>query len=233
MSSEELDALLAALGDLEREHAAGDLDDADYASLRDDYVARAAALSRGQTRAGGGTKRPRGWPRRVLGVGAVVAVGAAAGVWVAASSGQRLPGGSITGGIEESTAGRLATARQLNFSDPPEAIRIYTEVLRTDPDNVEALTYRAWLVALTAREASAPIREAAHAAVLADLARARRIDPGYPDAPCFLGIIRFRFLGDAAGADPVLKECLASGPPSEVRGFVEAILADVAAALED
>ena len=37
---EQLDFLLRSLEDLEREHAVGDLDEHDYAALRDDYTAR-------------------------------------------------------------------------------------------------------------------------------------------------------------------------------------------------
>ena len=42
----ERDVLLASLEDLEREHLAGDVDDVDYATLRADYVARAASTLR-------------------------------------------------------------------------------------------------------------------------------------------------------------------------------------------
>jgi tetratricopeptide (TPR) repeat protein len=49
------DTLLQQLRDLEDEHAAGDLTDADYRSLKDDYTARAAAVIRQlQAIAGGG-----------------------------------------------------------------------------------------------------------------------------------------------------------------------------------
>ena len=60
--SEEADQrefLLRSLEDLEREHDAGDLDDADYAALKDDYTARAAAVLRAE-RATGGSPRRRG-----------------------------------------------------------------------------------------------------------------------------------------------------------------------------
>ena len=43
---EERDFLLASLDDLERERAAGDVDDHDYRTLRADYTARAAAVLR-------------------------------------------------------------------------------------------------------------------------------------------------------------------------------------------
>ena len=41
---EESDFLLRSLADLEREFAEGDVDQTDYASLKDDYTARAAAV---------------------------------------------------------------------------------------------------------------------------------------------------------------------------------------------
>ena len=43
---EERDFLLRSLEDLEREHAAGDVDDSDFEELKDDYTARAAAVIR-------------------------------------------------------------------------------------------------------------------------------------------------------------------------------------------
>ena len=43
---EDRDHLLRSLDDLEREREAGDIDDADYVTLRDDYTARAAAVLR-------------------------------------------------------------------------------------------------------------------------------------------------------------------------------------------
>src|SRR5437773_2437915 len=38
--------LLQSIRDLDREHAAGDLDEEDYRTLKDDYTARAAAVLR-------------------------------------------------------------------------------------------------------------------------------------------------------------------------------------------
>ncbi len=43
---EERDFLLKSLEDLEAERAAGDISEADYVSLRDDYTARAAEVLR-------------------------------------------------------------------------------------------------------------------------------------------------------------------------------------------
>lgn len=236
MLEEQLDFLLDSLRDLDRELDAGDIAPDDHAALRADYTARAAAIARQL----GGTeidspddtpplRRPR-WHAAVA-VMVVAALALGSGWYVAASAGQRLPGQSASGGTEQSTASLLATARQLNFSDPSKAITLYTDVLRTDPDNVEALTYRAWIVALTARNAEGDIRKVAYATVLSDLLRARRADPSYPDAACFLGITYFRFLDDARRAKPQIDECRANNPPQEVQQFVKGIADQVDAAV--
>ena len=78
---EERDFLLRSLDDLEREHDAGDVDDVDYAELKDDYTARAAAVLRAidDRRALASQSRPsRSWLRLVA-VLAFVAVAAGVG----------------------------------------------------------------------------------------------------------------------------------------------------------
>ena len=173
----------------------------------------------------------RSTSRRAIIVATVVVVAIGAGWFVANSAGQRLPGQSASGGIEDSTASMLSQARQLNFSDPQQSIELYTKVLKLSPDNVEALTYRAWLVALVARDATDDVKVVAVATALEGLQRATEIDPQYPDAHCFMGIVKFRFAGDAQGAKEALDLCEASNPPAEVAGFVDSIRAEVAAAL--
>lgn len=226
---EEQRFLLASLRDLDRERAAGDIDDVDYASLRDGYVSRVAAITRAleETSVSEPAGRQSGWRRRI-GIGvAVIALGVGCGVLVARQSGQRLPGQSASGGIEQSTSNLLATARQLNFADPKKSIELYTQVLKLEPDNPEALTYRSWMLALSAREAAGTIKQLAMATAVTDLLRAQRVDPSYPDAHCFLGIVYFRFLGDATLAKPQIDTCKSMNPPQSVSTFVNAISAEV------
>lgn len=254
MSDDALDALreeqrflLESLRDLEREREAGDVSADDYATLREGYVARAAAITRRLDALGSGAFAAgeeaagdsdaddadrRSIVRRLAVFVAVAVVAAGVGVFVARQSGQRLPGGTFTGGIDQSTATQLATARALNFSDPGKAIETYTEVLKVEPDNVEALTYRSWLLALTAREAEGDIKKLALATAVADLVRAQSIEPEYPDARCFLAIVYFRFLEQPELAEPQLKACTESDPPAEVKSFVSAIENDLADALD-
>ena len=169
--------------------------------------------------------------RRIVIVAGIVVVAVGAGWLVAASSGQRLPGQSSSGGIEDSTASLLSQARQLNFSDPQKSVELYSQVLEVNPDNVEALTYRAWMVALVARDAADDVKLVAVATALEGLNKAIAVDPTYADAYCFMGIVKFRFAGDAQGAKEALDVCEANNPPAEVAGFVESIRAEVDAAL--
>lgn len=224
--------LLRSLRDLDNEREAGDIDDADYAALRDGYIARTAAITRELKGIEAATPVvKRGWLRRILVVVCVIAVAAGAGIWVARQSGQRLPGQSASGAIEQSTSGLLATARQLNFSDPGKAIELYTQVLKLEPDNPEALTYRSWILALTARAATGNVKQLALVTAVNDLMRAQKVDDQYPDAHCFLGIVYFRFLNSASLAKPQLDTCRAMNPPKEVQSFVDSIVAEVDKAL--
>lgn len=160
-----------------------------------------------------------------------VVVGVGGGVLVARQSGQRLPLQTATGGIEDSTASLLAQARLAGPTDVTSAIELYGRVLDTDPDNVEALTYRAWLIMISARQFDDELRKQAYGSTIAALGQAIELDPAYPDAMCFLGIVVFRDGGDAASAREFLDRCLDRDPPAEVRGLVESLSKEVDAAL--
>ncbi|MCX6536840.1 MAG: hypothetical protein NT119_09865 [Actinobacteria bacterium] len=229
--------LLQSLRDLDAEFKAGDLDLDDYNSLRSDYVARTAQVLkelespeptssiRENTKS---TKRAR---QTLITLLLVLIVATGAGWLVAHQSGQRLSGQSLSGSIEDSTASLLSRARATNFVDPQAAIKLYSQVLGLDPDNVEALTYRAWLLALIARGAGSEIKQLAFLSASTDLERAIKIDASYPDAHCFLGIVRFRLAGDAIGSREQLTICESQNPPAEVKSFVDSIIAEVDAAI--
>ena len=235
--------LLQSLRDLDAELKAGDLDLEDYNSLRSDYIARTAQVikelespepnkipssfssTRENTKA---TKRVR---QTLITLLLILIVATGAGWLVAHQSGQRLSGQSLSGGIEDSTASILSRARATNFVDPQAAIELYSQVLGLDPDNVEALTYRAWLLALIARGAGSEIKQLAFLSASSDLERAIKIDASYPDAHCFLGIVRFRLAGDAIGSREQLTICESQNPPAEVKSFVDSIVAEVDAAI--
>jgi len=232
--------LLNSIRELDEEFAVGDLDQDDYQSLRSDYVSRTAEVIK-QIESPQTTSTVSQTPRdatqftqlrkNLLTLLIVIVVAVGSGWLVAQQSGQRLSGQSLTGGIEDSTASLLSRARATNFIDPKVAIDLYSQVLEVDPDNVEALTYRAWLLALIARGAGDEIKKLAFLSASNDLERAITIDANYPDAHCFLGIVRFRLGGDAVGAREQLTICASQNPPAEVKSFVDAIVAEVDAVL--
>ena len=225
--------LLDSLRDLDRERAVGDIDEIDFATLRDGYTARAAEVIKqiegsAPTAQASQKRSPR---KSVASALAILLVAGGVGWLMASQLGQRLPGQSITGGIADSSAGLLSQARAINFSDPTTAVKLYSQVLKLNPDNVEALTYRAWLVALVARDASDELKVLAFATATDGLGKAIAIDPNYADAHCFLGIVRFRLAADAKGAKEQLQICQQLNPPAVVKSFVDSIVAEVDAAL--
>ena len=230
--------LLQSLRDLDDEFKAGDLDLDDYNSLRSDYVARTAQVikqiesSEPTSSTSETIKSASRFRQSIITLTVVLIVAAGAGWLVARQSGQRLSGQSLSGGIEDSMASLLSRARATNFVDPQAAIELYSQVLGIDPDNVEALTYRAWLLALIARGAGNEIKQLAFLSASTDLERAIKLDASYPDAHCFLGIIRFRLAGDAVGSREQLTICESQSPPAEVKSFVDSIIAEVDAAIE-
>jgi tetratricopeptide (TPR) repeat protein len=194
---EQRDFLLGSLDDLEREYEAGDIDEVDYHGLKDDYTARAAAVLRaleeGQARFS--AARPaRSWSR-LIGIFAVVALLATgAGLLLARASGTRDRGDQLSGDIRITNRDRLLQALdRLTAGDPVAALELYDEVLETDPDNAEALTYRGWTLALSQLPEDG----------LQWLDRAIEVDPDYPDARALRAVTLARFLGrsDEALAD--------------------------------
>ena len=222
---EERRFLLRSLADLDREHAAGDVDDHDYRTLKDGYTVRAASVLRAidEGRAALPPAPPRRWARVAAVVGVVIAVAVGAGWLVARSSGQRLPGQEITGGQPgiETPAGKLAVARQLLGTDPLAAQQLYREVLEERPDDPEALAYSGWLLAISSRGASDDVRAAALDTAVLSLRRATEVDPAYADPHCFLAIIAANFEDDPDTARTEADACLANDPPADMRGLLD------------
>ena len=227
---EERRFLLTSLTDLERERGAGDVEDADYHSLRDGYTARAAtvlrAIQEGQSTSV--SVPPRDWKRVVLVALTVLLVAVAAGWFVARSSGQRLPGDTLSGGTSPNqVAALLSEARLLLSSDVAAASDRYLAVLSIDPDNPEARTYQAWLLAISSRGQNAEDAAATIAVAKAALLRAIEVDPDFADPHCFLAVIAADFESDVAEARVRAQECLDHDPPADMRGLIADFVGDL------
>lgn len=149
---------------------------------------------------------------RWLATGAVLAVVAAGASWaVAASSGTRLPGESITGQVlpDQQVATDLqdaAAAAQKN--DVVGALKDYEKVLKVLPKQAEALTGMGWLLAQTGQPSL--LKEG-----LAQLAAAERAQPSYAPAHLYRGISLLGE-GDYAGSVPELQWYLSHNPDPQL-----------------
>jgi tetratricopeptide (TPR) repeat protein len=214
---EERDFLLASLDDLERERAAGDVDDHDYRTLKADYTARAAAVLRALDADGGGEVEgdapaspapgrrrtsPRG--RRLATLAGIALVAVLAGVLVAQASGRR-GSGSLTGLDVRAASSRITECQQLEQSGDAEgALDCYSEVLDAVPANAEALTFRGWL----------QVREFDVADGLSDLDAAIQVAPESTAPYIFRASGRARS-GDAPGAVADLAAFYGNDPDEE------------------
>jgi len=179
--------LRRSLGDLEREHAAGDLDEHDYESLRDDYEHRLEAVRSAieDGKAVLASARPRNPRRTVIIVALVVVFALGCGFVVAQLAGRRGSGEQVSGAISQTSRDKLALCLSSGFSgDITTTLACYDDVLKTDPTNKEALTYRAGIKVVSAGDASG----------IADLIEVAKTDPGYPDVHAFLAVA-FDLLG--------------------------------------
>ena len=215
---EERRFLLRSITDLDREHLYGDVDDNDYRTLRDGYTARAASVLRAIEDGHVEVSQPR--PRRprvfIAWIVGTLLVACVAGWLVARTSGQRLPGQAITGGLPgDEVAQKLAEARQLLGVNPQQAIIRYQQVRELDPNNAEALTYMGWLIAQSGTSTAAAGAEFLRGAI--------KIDPTYADPHRFLAITSADYLQppDLDTARSEAQACLDNNPPAQMVQLVQ------------
>jgi tetratricopeptide (TPR) repeat protein len=205
---EERAFLLRSLDDLEREHEAGDVDDADYETLKDDYTARAARTIRSieSHHARLAEARPaRRWRRVAVVAAAVVAFAVVAGVLVAQTAGRRGAGDTITGDTRETTRARLDDALLLaQGGDYEAAVAAYDEILADQPANVEAMTYKGWFQF-----------QSGDGQGVVTLVEAAETNPDYPATHAFLAVV-FERLGRPDTARLELERLDALDPPPAI-----------------
>jgi tetratricopeptide (TPR) repeat protein len=203
--------LRRSLADLEREHAAGDVDDTDFDTLLADYRRRLQEVEHAVTsgRAELAANR-RSWPlsRTVAVWLGVLAFGALLGVLVSRNMATRGAGQEITGApAAEARAQNIACLDKANSGGPAAAAGCYQDILDGDPDNVEALTYLNGFTAMTAEPGDS--QTLSHA--LLGLLAARDLEPDYPDLHAFLAITNVK-LGNFQKAQDEFEELDALDP---------------------
>lgn len=245
---EERDFLLRSLDDLEREHGAGDVDDHDYAALKDDYTARAARVLRAiddrrVLASSAGPVRSWGHTAGVLAIVAVLAVGL--GWFVFRDAGTRAPGQGLTGDARQDSANLVLQAQQftgqatqsLNDGDSQaaidnyrKAIETYDKALEQSPTNLEAMTYRGWVLHTISLGASTEQAAQLDAEAMLWLDRAISTDPTYSDARVFRAILH-RNAGDYASAQADLAAVDDTQIPPFMQNMITSVRTDVQAGL--
>ncbi|MGI8939907.1 MAG: tetratricopeptide repeat protein [Iamia sp.] len=232
--AERTEFLLQSIRDLEAERAAGDIDDADYEALREDYTARAATALRAEEK---GRAAPvaapaaRSWGQRVLVAAGVVGFALLVGVLVAQASGRREDGEGITGEITQTPTQQASECIDLTTAGQMvDALPCYEEVLTEDPDNAVAHTYLGWTLFLTARQSGAALPQDTlvnlYVQAGEELDAAVEADPGYADARAFQIVFAVRE-GDFEEAALQLEAFDGLDAPADVKGLVDGIRQDV------
>lgn len=250
----ERDFLLRSIKDLETEREAGNLDEERYRELRDDYTARAAAVLRtiDEGRDAAVTTAPTPVPRKrqLFTGGAVLVFVCVAALALAAATGMRRDGQTITGNAQSGNAQsgedarRAALERQVNdHPDDPaahlvfarylleigeltQAVKEYVATAKIDPKNAEANAYAGWVTFLAAQSENAEPETAAdltdRALVRLDAAVASA--PDYPDAYFFRGMVQFRGKSNPKAAVPDFERYLALVPNGPLNDQVKQLL---------
>jgi tetratricopeptide (TPR) repeat protein len=172
--------------------------------------------------------------RLVIGIAAAACFVVAATLLAASLSGVRLPGESATGSVSLSTAQQeqetLDRASILGSEgQAAEAVQLYNQVLKTDPDQPDALTYGGWLIRLAGLSSKKSL-------VLAEgdasVARAVKVAPGYPDGHALLGVILYEDFGRAAAAAVQFRDALSAGASKNLLASVAEVAVKSFAAAE-
>ena len=236
--------LLRSIADLKAEHAAGDLDDRDFHALKDDYVARTAAVIRRRHDLEAGIERRREharaatprW-RKPVAVVATAAAALGAGVLVARSAGERVGTQGLTGTVNAAGANRsadvsklLKQAQDLLSNDVLASLKAYDEVLQIDPQNPEAIAYGGWLLRIVAQSAEGSTRDELITRAKTRLDAAVTVAPEYPDARAFRGVLLLRDLNDPVAATKDFDALDALDPPPFVTQLVASAKEEAASA---
>jgi len=247
---EERDFLLRSLQDLEREYAAGDVDQSDYEELKDDYTARAAAAIRAvddRTAAVKSLRPQRNWKRTALGLVVVGFVAVGAGWIVFRNAGTRAPGQGLTGDARQDSSNLILQAQGLTgqaqaslqagdsakaLKQFESAVQTYDEALEISLENVQAMTYRGWVLHTIALNSEASIAAQLDAQARRYLDEAIATDPTFSDARVFRAILE-RNAGEFAAAQADLDAIDMNAIPVYMTQMVNAVKEDVAAGRRD
>jgi tetratricopeptide (TPR) repeat protein len=228
---DEREFLQRSLDDASREHAAGDLSDADLRVLvaRDrhrlaEVEAELAALgprrqAKPTTESTGpapGT-RMSGW-RRVVIVAACFLIAAGAVILVIHARHPRQPGQSSSGGVTLSQAQeivqQLNQAQGLSFQGKIlQSLKLYDKVLAEDPTNIDAMSNAGWLTWTTGFDSHVPKITADGRA---EIERSVKLSPNSYGGHLFLGLVLANQDNNYSAAVTQFNDFVFDNPPASL-----------------
>ncbi|MCU1369208.1 MAG: hypothetical protein JWO77_402 [Ilumatobacteraceae bacterium] len=222
---EQRDFLLRSLADLDREHDAGDLEDDDYQTLKDDYTARAADVLRAideQRAAFSYARGSRGLGRTLAWAAGIAVFAIVAGVTVAGAMGARKAGESSSGGV---SVAQTATQRANECipkmqTDPDAASKCFEAIIKEDNGNVVANTWSAWLYSLASENLDGSDKRTYQALAAVRLDTAVESDPDYSYARAFRAIVAYRN-GRYQDAEQYLQEFKDHNPAADASAIIQ------------
>lgn len=222
---EQRDFLLRSIVDLDREHDAGDLEDDDYQTLKDDYTARAADVLRAideRHAAFADARRPRSLGRTMAWVAGIAVFALVSGVMVANALGGRKAGGVSSGGItvQQTTSQKANDCLSKMSTNANAAYTCLQKVLDDDPENAVALAWSAWLLSLSADNFTADQKVQMQALAAVRLDAAVRSQPDYSYARAFRAVVAYRN-GRYADAQKFLQDFEDNDPSADARQVIE------------
>jgi tetratricopeptide (TPR) repeat protein len=237
---EQRDFLLRSLADLDREHDAGDLEDDDYRTLRDDYTARAADVLRAldeQRAAFADARQSRSTARVVAWVVGIAVFAIVSGITVASAMGSRKAGESSSGGVSvaQTSTQKANECIPKMQTDPQAASDCFEEIIQKDPNNVVALTWSAWQLSRSADSFEDELdQRTAKALAAIRLDTAVKSDPNYSYARAFRAIVAYRN-GRYQEAETYLQEFKDNDPAADAVAIMDQMdfEANLAKALAD
>jgi cytochrome c-type biogenesis protein CcmH len=237
--------LYGEIEELDFDHQAGRLSDADYAELRREVESKAAAVlkdldaapeetepsppqpqpRRPASKRSGEKKSVRGW--RIAAGGAFLLIfGITVGVFLTQSLRPRtseqdlITGGFMTGTAQGKDIGSLLARGRSSYEqgDWPPAIEAFKGALAIDPNHPEAHSYMGLIL----------VRAGHPEGALMAFDRALSADPKFPLALWGKGMLLYRANEDLAGAQETLRKLLTVMAPGEESKEIEATLAEIA-----
>jgi tetratricopeptide (TPR) repeat protein len=165
--------------------------------------------------------------RLAVGITAASCFVVAAALLAASVAGVRLPGESATGSLSLSSAQQeqqtLDQAALVGSEGQvAEAVQLYDRVLRTDPNQPDALAYGGWLVRLAGLAAK---NRTVVGRGDASVAKAVKVAPGYPDAHALEGVILYEDFRDSKEAAAQFGAALRVGASEDLVKSVAAVAA--------